>query len=147
MFAWKNKTLYVDGFGLRLGKKSRRLQVISNDELVEEVPLLKIDEVVLCGRGIMISTDLVENLCEAGIIVVFLDSISRPFAAISTFRAENRIKLRTEQIKLAEDERILLANKILSTKMYRQEAVIKKLGGLLPMPTMATQPTMPKSSD
>ncbi|RLC74707.1 MAG: hypothetical protein DRI61_16180 [Chloroflexi bacterium] len=55
----EKKTLIVDKFGAFIGKKSERVQVKVQGKVVEEVPLIHLEQVLCTGKGIAFSTDFV----------------------------------------------------------------------------------------
>ncbi|RMF87953.1 MAG: CRISPR-associated endonuclease Cas1, partial [Nitrospinota bacterium] len=69
------KHLIVDEFGTHVGKHSERLQVtrIGSGEKLLEAPLLHLETVLISGRGISLSADVVEACAERGIPLHFVD--------------------------------------------------------------------------
>ena len=55
-------TLYLTQPGAQLHKDHDRLLVKRGEEVLEAVPLIKIDQVVLMGRGVSISTSALHAL-------------------------------------------------------------------------------------
>ena len=55
--------LLVSGRGLSLGKHSERLTIKRHRRLCGEIPLFRLQEVVVMGRGISVSSDLIEEAC------------------------------------------------------------------------------------
>src|SRR5258708_37110782 len=66
--------LFVSGFGLFIGKKSERVVVKQGKAVCAQVPFMRLQEIVIASRGISLSSDLIEELCERGIRIAFLNS-------------------------------------------------------------------------
>jgi hypothetical protein len=70
--------IVLSGFGMFLSKKSERLLVRQGKTVVYEFPLFRVSEVVVASRGVTLSSDLIEELCERGIRVSFLTRGGKP---------------------------------------------------------------------
>src|SRR3954468_13619862 len=66
--------LFVSGFGLFIGKKSERVVVKQGKAVCAQVPFIRLQEIVIASRGVSLSSDLIEELCERGIRIAFLNS-------------------------------------------------------------------------
>src|ERR1039457_5286533 len=71
--------LLVAGFGLFIGKKSERVVIKKGKAVCAQVPLMRIQEIVVGSRGISVSSDLIEELCERGVRMAFLSSSGKPY--------------------------------------------------------------------
>ena len=76
--------LFVSGFGLFVGKKSERVVVKQGKSVCAQVPLMRLQEIIIASRGISFSSDLIEELCERGIRIAFLNSSGKPLALITS---------------------------------------------------------------
>src|ERR1700731_4474196 len=76
--------LFVSGFGLFIGKKSERVVVKKGKSVCAQVPLMRLQEIIIASRGISFSSDLIEELCERGIRIAFLNSSGKPLALITS---------------------------------------------------------------
>jgi hypothetical protein len=65
--------LIFSGFGLFLSKKSERLIARKGKDVIYQFPLFRIQEVVVGSKGIIVSSDLLQELCVRGIRLSFLD--------------------------------------------------------------------------
>ncbi|MBK5292159.1 MAG: CRISPR-associated endonuclease Cas1 [Acidobacteriia bacterium] len=63
--------LFVSGFGLFIGKKSERVVVKQGKAVCAQVPFMRLQEMVIASRGIRLSSDLIEEMCERGIRIAF----------------------------------------------------------------------------
>src|SRR5437867_3322716 len=86
--------LFVSGFGLFIGKKSERVVVKQGKTVCAQVPMMRLQEIIIASRGVSFSSDLVEELCERGIRIAFLNSSGKPMALVTspmlTARSEER---------------------------------------------------------
>ncbi len=64
--------LYLTEPGSRLHKADGRLIVRKGDEILEEIPLIHVEQVVLIGRGVGLTTAALHALVRRGVDVVFL---------------------------------------------------------------------------
>jgi len=76
--------LFVSGFGLFIGKKSERVIVKQGKSVCAQVPLMRLQEIIIGSRGVSFSSDLIEELCERGIRIACLSSSGKPFALITS---------------------------------------------------------------
>ena len=53
--------LLVSGFGVRLSKKSERLQIKENKKIILELPFFRIHTVAIFSKGVSVSSDLLEK--------------------------------------------------------------------------------------
>jgi CRISPR-associated protein Cas1 len=123
------ETVILTGFGLYLGKKSERLTVRApGGAVIYQFPFFRLQEVVVGSRGISLSSDLIEALCERGIRVAFLKGGrggGEPFAMLQSAGLGATIKTRREQLEAARDERgVLLCRAIVEGKIRNQRALL-----------------------
>src|ERR1035437_8360427 len=76
--------LFVSGFGLFIGKKSERVVGRQGKSVVAQVPLMRLQEIIVASRGVSFSSDLIQELCERGIRMACLTSAGKPFALITS---------------------------------------------------------------
>lgn len=99
------QTLTLTDFGLHLGKHSERLVVKKGKETVAEHPLIHLEQVVVAGRGISVSSDAIAECVERGIPVTFLDFSGKPYAKVVSPALTATVKTRREQLLAFYDER------------------------------------------
>jgi CRISPR-associated protein Cas1 len=96
--------LLVAGFGLFLGKKSERVVVKKGKAVCAQVPLLRIQEIVIGSRGVSVSSDLIEELCGRGIRMAFLSSSGKPYALLTSPLLTATVETRRAQIEALNNE-------------------------------------------
>lgn len=124
--------LILSGFGIFLRKKSERLLVTKSNNVVYQFPLFRLNEVVIASRGISFSSDLIEELCERGVRVSFLDSRGQPYAMLSSPMLSATVQARREQLLAFHDERGLeFARAVVAGKIANQERLLRYFGKYL----------------
>jgi len=84
--------LFISGFGLFVGKKSERVVVRKDKSICAQVPFMRLQEIVIASRGVSLSADLLEELCNRGIRIACLNSSGKPFALITSPMLTARLK-------------------------------------------------------
>jgi CRISPR-associated protein Cas1 len=119
MLATENGTqLLIAGFGLSVGKQSERIVVKQARKVVAQLPLLRLQEVVIGSRGVSLSSDIIEALCQRGIRMAFLSGTGRPYALLTSPLLTATVEIRKAQIRAvdgpagAEIARWIVAGKI-----------------------------------
>lgn len=69
--------VYVTEPGTKVHKSNERLVLTRQDAVVEEIPITKVDQVILVGRGVSISTAALFALSQRGVDVVYLSGSGR----------------------------------------------------------------------
>jgi CRISPR-associated protein Cas1 len=97
--------LLAAGFGLFLGKKSERVVIKKGKAVCGQVPLLRIQEIVVGLRGISISSDLIEALCIRGVRIAFLNSSGTPYALLTSPLLTATVETRRAQLEALHNDR------------------------------------------
>lgn len=95
------KTIFVYDFGAFVGKDGNQLSVKLRNGEISKIPLGNIEAIVL-SSSISLSTTLVAELSECGIVCLFLDWAGRLIAKIDGKKGKN-IFFRKHQLKAATD--------------------------------------------
>jgi CRISPR-associated protein Cas1 len=118
--------LFVSGFGLFIGKKSERVVVRQGKTVCAQVPLLRVQEIVIASRGVSFSSDLIEELCERGIRVACLTSGGKPFALITSPMLTATVETRRAQFAATQNQRGAdLSRWIVAGKLHNQEKLLR----------------------
>jgi CRISPR-associated protein Cas1 len=116
----------LSGYGLYLSKKSERLLVKSSKKVIYEFPMFRLNEVVVSSRGISLSSDLIEELCQRGIRITFLTSRGMPYAMITSPMLNATIMARRQQLLAFSDQRSLIFSRlVVEGKIKNQEKLLK----------------------
>lgn len=118
--------LLISGFGLSVGKSSERLVVKQKGKVCAQVPLLKLQEIVIGSRGISLSSDLIEELCVRGIRVAFLMGNGRPFALLTSPLLNATVETRRAQFAARESAvGVEISRWIVAGKLRNQERLLR----------------------
>ncbi len=118
--------LFLDEYGMFLGKKSERLVVKKKKKVVEEVPLFKINKVIVSSRGISLSTDAIEECMQRGIQIDFLNFKNEPYAMMSSPFLQGTVQTRRAQLLSYDNKNgVILAKAFVSGKINNQLLLIK----------------------
>jgi CRISPR-associated protein Cas1 len=94
-----------------------------------ELPLFRIEEIVVASRGVSISSDLIESCCERGIRIAFLSSTGQPVAMLSSPMLTATVQTRREQMAAYGDKRgVEIARAIVRGKVANQRNLLKYFG-------------------
>lgn len=119
----------VTEFGSYLGKKSERLVIRRNKEIVREIPFFKIEQLTIEGRGVSISSDLLEQLTQEGIQINFLTRGGKPYAKLTSPVLSASVDIRREQLAAFLDNRGLEIGKaIVAGKISNQINLLRYFG-------------------
>ncbi|MEA3338742.1 MAG: CRISPR-associated endonuclease Cas1 [Chloroflexota bacterium] len=126
------KQLIVDEFGVHVGKHSGRLQVMRigegtpSERKVAEAPLLHLDSVLISGRGVSLSADVIEACTKEGIPIHFVDGRGRPYAALYSAGLTGTVLTRREQLRAYDDGRgLALAIAFATGKINNQAGFLR----------------------
>jgi CRISPR-associated protein Cas1 len=118
--------LFVSGFGLFIGKKSERVVVRQGKAVCAQVPLMRLQEIVIASRGVSFSSDLIEELCERGIRIACLTSSGKPFALLTSPMLTATVETRRAQLAAYTSERGAdLCRWIVAGKLRNQEKLLR----------------------
>jgi CRISP-associated protein Cas1 len=118
--------LLVSGFGLFIGKKSERIVVKQGKKICAQVPLMRLQELVIASRGVSLSSDLIEELCARGIRIACLTSSGKPFALVTSPMLTATVETRRAQFAATNSERGAdLCRWIVAGKLHNQEKLLR----------------------
>jgi len=118
--------LFVSGFGLFIGKKSERVVVRKGKSVCAQIPLMRLQEIIVASRGISFSSDLIEEMCERGIRIACLTSSGKPFALLTSPMLTATVETRRAQFASYQNERgAELCRWIVAGKLHNQEKLLR----------------------
>ncbi len=125
----EKRQLILDRYGLFLSKHSERLRVKTEGQIVEEVPLIHLDSILVTSRGVAISSDVVEVCSERGIDLFFIAGNGEVYGRLGSPTLVGTVKTRREQMIALGDKRGLLLGKAFALgKILNQKNVLKYFG-------------------
>lgn len=119
-------TLYVKEQGTTVRKKDNQLLVTRNGQVLEAVPLGKLEQVILMGRGVQMSTALLVELLQRDIPVMLTNQHgTRHYATIATHPSRFGA-LRLQQMARVGDADwvVRMAQGIIRAKLLNQRALL-----------------------
>ena len=120
-------TLYVQEQGARVVKIQERIGVLRGQEVLLDVPIIKVDRVVVMGRGVQVSTAVIHFLAARLIPLVFTNEEgTRAIAELGAGLSKN-VPVRVAQVEvLRTPARALpLIQAIVTGKLANQAALLR----------------------
>lgn len=123
-------TLYVQEQGATVRKKDNQILVMKDGQTLREVPLAKLDQVVLMGRGVQMSTALLVDLIQRGVPVTLTNQHGSRHYATLTAGPSRFGELRTAQMAFVNtpDRALELARSIVQAKLANQRTLLASTG-------------------
>lgn len=120
--------LVVDTYGCALSKESERLVVKCKAEVLEEAPLMDLEQVLVLSPAMVVSTEALRACAERGIPMHFLASNGEPYATVLSANLTGTVQTRREQLLAYRDERgVTLARAFALGKMQNQMTLLRYL--------------------
>jgi CRISPR-associated protein Cas1 len=120
--------LIVDEYGSFIAKHQGRLRVTCKDEKRQEAPIIHLETVLITGRGVSLSSDVVAACAEEGIPIHFLDSRGQPVGSLYSAALTATVQTRHAQLLARNDARgLTFAKAIASGKIQNQSNLLKYL--------------------
>ncbi|HBY96648.1 MAG TPA: CRISPR-associated endonuclease Cas1 [Chloroflexi bacterium] len=121
-------TVYLTEQGTVLSKQGERLIISKDGRIVSEIPLLKVEQVQIRGRGITVTTPALVALAARRIDVVYLTQRGRFLARVNGGGTKHG-ELRLKQARLIDDpaRTLVLARQIVAGKLANQRALLDRV--------------------
>jgi CRISPR-associated protein Cas1 len=118
--------LIVEQFGAYVGKHSERLRVSKDKETLAEAPLMHLEQVLVSGRGVSLSTDAIAACGRAGIPIHMIDGRGRPLASFYAAGLTGTVQTRRAQLMAYNDRRsVTLGLAFAAGKIANQANLLK----------------------
>lgn len=122
----KIQHLIIDEFGSFVAKHQGRLRVTCQGEKRLDAPIMHLETVLITGRGVSLSSDVVAACTEEGIPIHFLDSRGKPVGSLYSAGLAATVETRRAQLEARADRRGLsVALAIAEGKMQNQVNLLK----------------------
>lgn len=130
--------LYIQEQGVMVRKRDHQVLVTKDGQTLREIPLAKIDQVVLMGRGVQLSTALLIDLLERGIPVTLTNQHGSRHYATLTAGPSRFGDLRTSQMQYVNTpvRALELARAIVQSKLTNQRRLLATTGWPAATPAM-----------
>jgi len=114
--------------GLFLGRHGEKFIVKRGGVVVEEVEASGVEEIVIGGRGIVISSDALRLAVEKGVDVIVLGPRGLPLGLLHHLRLSGLVAVRREQLRAYDDERgLVLAKGFIEGRFHGMIYVLRRL--------------------
>jgi CRISPR-associated protein Cas1 len=122
--------LYIQDQGAMVRKKDEQLLVTRGQTVLQTVPLGKLEQVVMMGRGVQITTASLIALVERGIPVLVTNQRGSRHYATLTAGPSHFGTLRTQQMYFVHDpaRALELARSMVQAKLVNQRALLATTG-------------------
>jgi CRISPR-associated protein Cas1 len=120
--------LYLTEQGAVLRRVGERLVVTKDKEVLEDVPIIHVNQVVIMGN-IQLSTPAMALLLQRDVDVVFLSSRGKFRGRLMTTGSQFA-ELRHRQLRMMDDERAVLAvaRELVAAKLANQASLLERWG-------------------
>jgi len=116
--------LIIDEFGATLKKKKKRILIATENEK-KEIPIKSVRDLIISGK-VSISSELIKELAESGVDILFTTPTGKPVARVVNARAGGTAENRYEQYRSLEDSRgIRIAKSVILGKIRNQMSNIR----------------------
>lgn len=118
--------LIVEERGAFVSKHQGRLRVKKGKDVLQQAPLLHLEQVIVSGTAVSLSADAVAACTEQGIPIHFISFNGTPYASLYSAGLTGTIQTRRAQIAAYEDRRgVSLALAIAQAKLKNQAALLR----------------------
>ncbi|WP_129628484.1 CRISPR-associated endonuclease Cas1 [Candidatus Oscillochloris fontis] len=120
--------LYVNDQGANIRKRDNQIIVSRGNTTLQVVPIHKLEQLIVMGRGVQLSTALLITLLEAGVPVTFTNqSGTRHYATLAP-GVSHFAALRSQQMALVQDpaRALELARSLITIKLSAQQALLRR---------------------
>jgi CRISPR-associated protein Cas1 len=118
--------LILSDRGSFLGRSGEQFRVSRRDEPDVLVPARKVEQILVLGAGISLSSDAVELADQLGVEIVFASYYGKPLARLVPASLGGTVKTRREQYCAYDDLRgVALARSFVRGKMRNQASLLK----------------------
>jgi CRISP-associated protein Cas1 len=119
--------LIVEERGVFVSKHQGRLRVTKDKQRLAEVPLMHLDQVLICSNGVGISSDVVRTCAEEGIPIHFLNGTDGDdYGTLVASGLTGMALTKRAQLRAYEDERgLVLAKAFAGGKIQSQANMLR----------------------
>jgi CRISPR-associated protein Cas1 len=118
--------LFVQTYGAFIARHQGRLRVTKDKERLHEAPLIHLEQVIVSGNGIGISSDAIRACSEGGIPIHFLSSRGDPYSSLYSAGLTGTVLTRRAQLRAYDDARgVALAKAFAGGKLQSQANLLR----------------------
>jgi len=117
--------IFLDDFGIFLGRKRNRF-VVKREGEMKEIVADDVDSIICCSSGVAMSASALDLAVQNNIQVVFARYSGWPYAVLMPASMTGSVRARREQFIAYNDERgFVLAKKFIAGKLVNQANLLK----------------------
>jgi CRISPR-associated protein Cas1 len=118
--------LIVDEYGAFVSKYQGRLQVKKGKEVLQQAPLMHLEQVLISGKGVSLSAGAVAACAEEGVPIHFVAYNGKPYASLYASGLTQTVQTRRAQLTAyLEPQSVSLAVAFASAKINNQAALLR----------------------
>lgn len=117
--------IYICENGVQVGISEGRCQITQNKNLINSIPVKDIDGITILGRA-QLTTQLVEYCLTNGVNVSYFSKGGKYFGKLESSQHVNAYRQRKQCELYNTDFRLMLAKKIICSKIHNQYVVLKR---------------------
>ncbi|MCX6718930.1 MAG: CRISPR-associated endonuclease Cas1, partial [Candidatus Taylorbacteria bacterium] len=112
--------------GSFLGKSGEQFRITRKDEPEVLIPARKVEQILILGSGISVSSDAIDMANDLGVEIVFANYYGKPLARLIPASLGGTVKTRREQYYAYDDARGAdLAKSFIRGKLRNQSSLLK----------------------
>ena len=120
-------TLYVTEIGTQVRKVGERLVLVKGQEILEEIPLPEIDQVVMMGQSVSLTTAALFALTRRGVDIVYLTGSGRRAAQVMGPEHKHGRLRHLQSLMVVQPERAMaLAGSVVQGKINNQRTLVRR---------------------
>ncbi|MCZ7571798.1 MAG: CRISPR-associated endonuclease Cas1 [Ardenticatenaceae bacterium] len=114
--------LIVEEYGAFVGKKQGRVVVTCDGKTQQQAPIMHLEAILITGKGVSISADVLAACCEAGIPVHFMNAFGKPYGTVYSAGLVGTVRTRRAQLAAYDDGRALAVARALGQAKLQNQA-------------------------
>ena len=121
------RRIIIDGYGIFVGCKGDRIVIKKKGKKLLERAAVDVAQVMLCTRGITLSSAFLRLALRHGVDIVILSEAGIPLGRLSRLK-KGGVKVRKEQFRAQNDYRgVHLAKQMAKAKVINQRTLLRQL--------------------
>lgn len=120
-------TVYITEPGVQIHKRGQRLLAVKGEDILQDIPLIKVERLILMGSGVSVTTPVLHALARNKVDVLFLTK-GGGFVSRMIGREHKHSRLRHAQALSVSQEKLSfsIAKKIVEGKIHNQRVLAQR---------------------
>lgn len=120
-------TLYVTEPGTQVRKVGERLVLVKDQDVLDEIPLIQVEQVVMVGRGVSLTTAAMFTLTQKGVDIVYLSGAGRYVSRVTgSEHKHSRLRFAQALAVADPDNTKALAQAVVQGKINNQRTLMRR---------------------